>query len=183
MDAYFESKKLAKSAKGISRGLTEVQMLCKLTIHIFSGMRDEEAISLPYFCIEAVRKTGRSHYLLHGQTTKLNYGKIRRTGWVTSGEAYEAVIFAQRVAAFTYGSMGCKAGRRDDFMNRYPLFVSAGYLALHGRPPAGTDAFQTQRLRITRRFGHLLETALRPVIEDCDVRELEKLTRIASMAN
>lgn len=56
LDAYFESKKLAKSAKGISRGLTEVQMLCKLTIHIFSGMRDEEAISLPYFCIEAVRK-------------------------------------------------------------------------------------------------------------------------------
>ncbi|WP_321882668.1 hypothetical protein [Burkholderia cepacia] len=175
LDSYFESKQLAKSAKGISRGLTEAQLLCKLTIHIFSGMRDEEAQALPFHCTEAERDHGRTHYLLCGQTTKLNHGKIRLTRWVTNSEAYGAVLLAQRIATLIYGSMGCIPEQSDDMLKRYPLFVSTGYLALNGRPPAGVDAFQAQRIKINRRDETLVAAAIRPLIHECDLRELEEI--------
>ncbi|OUL84875.1 hypothetical protein [Paraburkholderia hospita] len=175
LDSYFESKGLAKSAKGISRGLTEAQLLCKLTIHIFSGMRDEEAQALRFHCTETEQDHGRTHYLLCGQTTKFNHGKIRRTKWVTNSEAYEAVLLAQRIATLIYGSMGCIPEQSKEMLSRYPLFVSTGYLALNGRPPRGADAFQVQRLRITRRDETLVEAAIRPLIQECDLRELEEI--------
>ncbi|WP_146749853.1 hypothetical protein [Paraburkholderia bryophila] len=177
LDDYFESKGLAKSAKGTSRGLTEVQLLCKLTIHIFSGMRSEEAESLPFDCIETQQDHGHTLYLLCGQTTKLNHGKIRRTRWVTSRVAYDAVLLAQRIATLIYGAMGCKPEQSDDVLNRYPLFVSTGYLALNGRPPAGVDAFQVQRLSLNRRRRQesFVEDAVRPLIQECDLRELEEI--------
>ncbi|SPD37127.1 conserved protein of unknown function (plasmid) [Cupriavidus taiwanensis] len=175
LDAYFESKELAKSAKGVSRGLADAQLLCKLTIHIFSGMRNEEAESLPFHCAETVRDRGRTHYLLCGQTTKLNHGKIRRTKWVTNREAYDAVLLSRRIATLIYGAIGSTPKESADMLNRFALFVSTGYLALNGRPPSGVYAFQVQRLRISRKVETLVQAAIKPLIQECDLRELEEI--------
>ncbi|KVT54009.1 hypothetical protein WK55_21995 [Burkholderia ubonensis] len=176
LDEYFEANGIMKTAKGISRGLTEVQMLCKLTVHIYSGMRDQEASSLPYYCTETEEWSGRKHYILCGATTKLNKGKIRRTRWVTSFESFAAIEIAQRIAALIYQSMGHTPEKSAGRINRYPLFVSTGYLALNGRPPATrTEIFQTQWLRTSQRGHSLLNEALRPIIEEQDLRELEDI--------
>lgn len=176
LDAYFEAQGLAKSAKGISRGLTEAQLLCKLTIHIYSGMRDIEASSLPYYCTETERAHGRVHYLICGQTTKLNKGKVRRTKWVTNAEGHAAIGVAQRIAMLIYTSMGCTPEKVVGRLNSYPLFVSTGYLPLNGRPPAShPGVYQTQRLRINQKVESRVEAAIRPLIEEQDLRELEEI--------
>lgn len=82
-------------------------------------------------------------------------------------------MLAQRIATLIYVGLGCRPEQSDDMLSRYPLFVSTGYLALNGRPPAGVEAFQVQRLKINRKGETLVENEIRPLIQECDLQELE----------
>ena len=69
----------------LSGAVTEIFLVCKLQIHVFSGMRRDEAQTLPYHCM--IRKKGhhgRTHSLIAGITTKFNKGRRLRTHWVTT---------------------------------------------------------------------------------------------------
>jgi len=60
-----------------------IQSVCKQVAHIFSGMRDGEALRLPYDCLEVFHYHGKKHYRLMGQTTKLTDEITKTTRWVT----------------------------------------------------------------------------------------------------
>lgn len=176
LDDYFEAKGLQKSHSGISRGLNEVQTVCKLTIQAFSGMRHQEGLGLPYHCMETEKSHGRIHFILCGQTTKLNHGKIRRTKWVTIDEGHRAVIIAQRIAGVIYEVLGDLPKKSATRMNKYPLFVSTGYLGATTRPSDKTGVYQTMDLGLNTGGDHsMLRDRLRPVIEDVDLAELEDI--------
>ena len=176
LDEYFEAKGLQKSHNGISRGLNEVQTVCKLMIHAFSGMRHQEALGLPYQCIETEKGHGRTHFVLCGQTTKLNHGRIRRTKWVTIDEGHRAVIIAQRIAKVIYDVREDAPKKSASLLNKYPLFVSTGYLGAGRMPSEKTGVYQTMNLGLNTRSDHTeLKDRLLPCIEDADIAELENI--------
>lgn len=49
---YFEKRGHQINLFGLSGALSNIQVICKLVIHVFSGMRAEEALFLPYHCLE-----------------------------------------------------------------------------------------------------------------------------------
>lgn len=174
LDAYFEANGLQKSHNGLSRGLNEIQTVCKLTIHAFSGMRHQEALGLPYHCTEVEVSNGLRHFVLCGQTTKLNNGKIRKTKWVTVAVGHRAAQIAQRIADVIYRVAGTQPKKSKAIINKYPLFVSTGYLGATSKPIAKTGIYQTMALGLNTGADHSdLRTRLLPLIEDGDIRELE----------
>lgn len=177
LDNYFEAKSLNKSHSGISMGLTQVQIVCKLTLHVFSGMRSQEVLSLPYHCTEIEKSHGRMHFILIGQTTKLNKGKIRRTKWVTVDEGHRSVEIARKIADVIYKIIGETPRQSSELLNSYPLFISTGYLGVSGfRPKNKSGIYQVNAIGTISDNSHAyLKARLSPLIEEIDLCELEDI--------
>jgi hypothetical protein len=154
----------------------EIFRVCKLQIHLFSGMRYEEARQLPYHCMDTVQgRHGRRHCLVTGATTKFNKGRRLRTRWVTTeNEGFRAIRLAQQFATVVYEAIGVTPATDDDVKDEHPLFPAVGYLPWDKRQatPGGP---------IVTYLGHLgaasetLLNRLCPSIEDEDVVELEEI--------
>ncbi|HEN8800265.1 TPA: hypothetical protein U8251_002864 [Pseudomonas putida] len=71
--------------------LSTVQFACKTLIHIYSGMRDDEAYSLRPGCYVERTVDGYTGYWLEGYTTK-GYGRRQYTAWVTSDSISVAML-------------------------------------------------------------------------------------------
>ncbi|SCC71960.1 integrase [Acinetobacter albensis] len=159
--------------KTITAALTEVQRVSKLIIQVFTGMRDEEAQSLGFNCLEKITSNGQRHYVIKGRTTKLNYGKIQRTKWVSNFEGARAVEAAQKVAEAIYISQGITSIKIIELSNNAPLFISSSYFGFTGKPVATKyDQFGIACLYL-KDLGKLLDTV--PTIEAEDLYELEQL--------
>lgn len=157
--------------------VVEIQAVAKLTIQLFSGMRDDEALTLPYDCPDITVSGGRTHRLIQGRTTKLSKG-IKRTHWVTNQEGHHAIEIAQQIAMTIYAACGASEDvqkKTKSRKNGRPLFVSPAYLGFVGRsrkPP--TDGhFFTGVLKLDQR-GRLRQR-LQPTVQDADLVELEKI--------
>jgi len=174
LEDYFAAKQLQHDVSGLSKGLSEAQMVAKLLIHTFSGMRDEETTELPYHCLETSVTNGRTHYLLAGRTTKLNNGLFKRARWATSREGQRAVLLAQRIATVIYEAMGEMPEPNEERVNIYPLLVSTAYLSLTSRPKAkGHRGFLAATFEFCD-FGIMMSRFL-VKIEDADLHELEQI--------
>ncbi len=171
--AYIESCGKKPHVKSLSYQVNEAQVVCKLLIQTFAGMRDDEAASLPYDCISTRKVNGKTHYIINGYTTKYNGGLIKPVKWVTNQDGHDAIRAAQAIADSIYSVFGVRpqeAGKET----RLPLFVSLGYMKLasgpmdpeHGRFLAGGVAI---------RDDSRLWDVLQPVISDADLRELENI--------
>lgn len=171
---YFSTKDLNCDVTGLSAGLSEVQMAVKLVIQTFSGMRDEEARTLPYDCLESSVNNGKTHCLIAGRTTKLNKGRIKRTRWVTSEVGHKAIRIAQRIADVIYSSLGDKPKKAVSRINNYPLFVSPAYLIYRGSlPTSESEIYLAGQLNFWNFLS--LKTRLQLPSEDADLRELEQI--------
>lgn len=179
LESYFTAKSLHGSTLGLSTALAEVQMVAKLLLQTYSGMRDEESTELPYYCLDTTVSDGRRHFVLAGRTTKLNNGLFKRTRWATSREGQRAVLVAQRVADAIYAFLGETPKPDEERMNEFPLFVSTAYLPLngssidkgHGGYLAGTlMMYECEILRSRFLLG----------IEDEDLKELEQIDQYRS---
>lgn len=169
---YLRDKGHLLTVKGLSSAIAEIQAVAKLTIQAFTGMRDDEAMSLPYQCLESTRSKGKPHYIVLGRTTKLNGGKIKRTRWVTNQEGSRAIRLAQQIADTIYAALNIDVKKSKT--NGRPLFVSISYLRLSGRRlPLNGDNFRAGVLTL----AHLarLRKRIEPIIEDIDLRELEQI--------
>lgn len=174
LEDYFVAKGLPFHKSALTRGLAEVQLIAKLTIHTFSGMRDDEANSLPYECLETSTSGGKTHCIIGGRTTKLNEGKIKRTHWVTSREGHRAIRIAQSVADVIYQIIGDKPLKAVSRINDYPLFVSTGYLRYRIKSTDGkTGRYWSSKGNLSRLQG--LREKLQPLIEESDLHELEQI--------
>lgn len=171
---YFNEWGLVQTVQGMGKGLSDVQLVCKLQIQLFTGMRSGEALSLTYSCLAERRTNGREHLEIQGQTTKLNNGTAKSAKWVTCGDGAHAVRCAQSIARIIYALNGVSVQELDSRGDEYPLFVSASYLGFAGViPHSPTGTFACSHLD-TFNMKELF-TRIVPAITDEDLCELEQV--------
>lgn len=174
LEHYFEAKSLLKSVRGLGEGLSDIQLICKLIIHTFSGIRDDEARTMPYACLETFITQNKTHSLLNGRTFKPQGGRAKRVRWVTSKEGARAVRMAQRIAKVIYKSLGDVPSSKLSKENDYPLFVSTGYLPFAASKPfSATAKYASGVLELTTKNGKFIKKFLSIRITDEDIAELE----------
>ncbi len=157
----------------ITRWLSNIQWVCKQVVHIFSGMRDGEALRLPYDCLEVFHYHGKKHYRLMGQTTKLTDEIAKITRWVTCEQATKAIDAAQAIADVIYLKLGVNELKGTDIglSTDYPLFIGAGYLEFTSKSSKAHSAPYTNS-RFEKK--HLMRTWI-PLIGKEDIKELESI--------
>lgn len=160
---------------GLTSAVTNIQRVCKLQVHTFSGMRDEEAEHLPYHCMETVKAGhGRMHCLIVGVTTKLVGARFKRTRWVTTeAQGFRAIRVAQSFADVIYACVGVTPDTAEKSKDNFPLFVANSYLPWSSSPSAFTDSryAPSQVLGISK-LSDVLKAELCPLIEAEDIAEL-----------
>lgn len=172
---YLSNRGQSDDVSGLVSAVTQVQLVAKLCVQAFTGMRDDEAFSLLYDCASTAVNDGQTHRLVHGRTTKLTKSPQRVT-WVTSLEGHRAIEIAKRIAATIYGF--CEAGCPNDqvFDSKWakrPLFVSTAYLPIGGRRRATPlDGVYFAGCLSLARF-HRMRARLQPLIKEEDIEELE----------
>lgn len=160
----------------LSGAVTEIFLVCKLQIHVFSGMRSDEARMLPYHCMVTKKGGhGRTHNLIAGVTTKFNKGRRLRTNWVTTDrEGFRAIRLAQQFAAIIYESLGITPSTADAHKDEFPLFPSTYYLPWGARENVSEARIQTSDQPL-KKAKESLHARLFPVIEEQDIAELEEI--------
>ncbi len=110
--------------KNLSKYLYTIQSACKSLIHVYSGMRDNEVLSLKYKCL-VCEKTKTGHILrLLGDTTKL-VGIRKSDKWLTSKEVDTPIKILQYIAKLI-------ANYKEFDVEQCPLFVALAYLPFGG---------------------------------------------------
>jgi len=171
---YISKKGLNPNVKSLSTLIAEIQLVTKLTIQAFTGMREDEALSLPYNCLDTHTSNGINHYIILGRTTKLNNGRIKRTRWVTNIEGHRAIKVAQKIAETIFSALHINLENLSIQTGNYPLFVSVGYLGFAGKLLKPEDGhFRPNKIDLTRMSR--LRSRLQPTIEEEDIRELEQI--------
>lgn len=168
-----------RALAALSGAVTEIFVVCKLQIHVFSGMRHDEARTLPYHCMVTNKgRRGRTHALIAGVTTKLNKGRSLRTRWVTTDhEGFRAVRLAQRFATVIYESLELTPSKADARKDEHPLFPAVEYLPWNARRirrNARRARVQPAILKLAS-AKQSLQARLFPIIEDADIAELEEI--------
>lgn len=92
----FASRHCWRNVLDVGFYLSSVQFACKTLIHIFSGMRDDEAYSLKPNCLKEETVDGQTGLWLHGITTKV-HGYRKPTAWVTSEDVRPAINAACKI--------------------------------------------------------------------------------------
>lgn len=177
LEDYFARRGIELSLLGLSSAIADIYRVCKLQIHVFSGMRDAEAAYLPFHCMLSERRaSGGRHALIMGITSKLNSGHPMRGRWVTTEQdGFWAIRIAQRFALVIYGCMGVHPRDDERVRDDFPLFVSTTYLP-----------WWSKKIRIVpERFSALrsdlglgtstLRLRIAPVIERGDLIELAEI--------
>ncbi|VVM45786.1 hypothetical protein PS619_00525 [Pseudomonas fluorescens] len=90
-----------KSANQLGKFLTGIQYCCKLLIHAYSGMRNDEAYSLSINPITHELIDGKNFTWVIGTTTKLEKGR-RKTQWIIGAPGVRACKIAANISEFIY---------------------------------------------------------------------------------
>lgn len=104
----------------LSSFLTRTQHACRIYLHIYSGMRHSEALSLKLGCLKKKGRGRLSVFKLSGETSKF-VGQKKPVSWVTS----EDVLPAYKVVSTISSVVGNHIGLAK---KETPLFISMGYL-------------------------------------------------------
>lgn len=155
----------------LSTVVGNIQLVTKIIVQTFTGMRDDEALSLPYDCLSTSVSNGQIHYLVVGRTTKFAHGLAKRTQWVTNKEGHEAIRAAQRIAMSIYAVFGVTPTASTGRLVNHPLFVSVGYMNF-----AGVPRYPENEHFARANMGHReLPEACFLTLEDHDLHELEQV--------
>lgn len=177
LEEYFDRRGIELSLLGLSSAIADIYRVCKMQIHVFSGMRDAEAEHLPFYCTLSERRVGGGlHAIIVGVTSKLNGGHPLRGRWVTTEQdGFRAIRIAQRFSSVIYGCLGVHP--RDDEKGRdhFPLFLSTTYLPWWSRKPrAAPKRFSALHSDLGDNAS-TLRVRLAPTIESHDLLELEEI--------
>lgn len=168
---YFITRGKTVDLGSVSSLLGEVQLLVKTIVQTFTGMRDDEALSLPFDCLKTSVINGQEYYLVNGRTTKFAHGLVNRAQWVTNREGHEAIRTAQRIAKTIYGVFGVTPEASESRIEAHPLFVSVVYLGFAGIPRLPEDGHFTPGI-----MGHReIPAECFLSLNDDDLRELEQI--------
>jgi len=106
----------------LSSYITRIQHGCRLMVHIYSGMRSSEALSLKVGALQVVVNDNQKSYALHGDTSKF-VGQKKKASWVTSSEVTKAYGIAERFAIVVSKKLNIA-------LCATPLFINLSYLSL-----------------------------------------------------
>jgi hypothetical protein len=167
LDQFWADRNFRPDGKQLSTYLTRVQHIASLTIQAFTGMRGEEADTLPYFCMEEQKRYGddRVHYIVRGKVTK-DGGDARAVRWVTSRSGRAAIIVAQRLAATIYDILGIKPNPENTKAD-FHLFVRVTSVLIRTVDPKPIEVDMSSN-GVARDF-------LAIPIEESDIGELEAI--------
>ncbi|HSD38671.1 MAG TPA: hypothetical protein VLC92_14245 [Rhodocyclaceae bacterium] len=157
--------------------VSEVYLLCKMQIHVFSGMRDAEALHLPFHCmLSENNNSGRKHCLIVGSTTKFNKGRRLRTKWVTTErDGFRAIRLAQEFAAVIYEFLDGMPCEGEESKDDFPLFVASSYLPWVPQNSSTARRYAVLGAELSCTSKDQLVRRLCPVIEAGDIAELEEI--------
>ncbi|MFM0665842.1 hypothetical protein [Paraburkholderia sediminicola] len=174
LKAYFTAKKLNPDAPGISAGLSFIMTVIRVTIQAYSGMRDGEISLLKYDCLEVRKDHGRTHYVIHGVTTKLNSNRPKTTAWVTSSEGARAIELAQKIIKLSY-TFFMRDNDSDLTIDEMPLMASTAYIGLTGKRWAESRDMNRMRAGHTPKWTSRYRVLVQPTILEEDLSELEQI--------
>jgi hypothetical protein len=168
LESYWSARGYAKTVLGLSTALTEVMATAAFQIQAFTGMRSNEVRSLPYHCLDKIKRDEDDsiHYIVRGQVTKHAHGMIKRVQWVTSESGRAAVELAQRIAKTIYKVRGEIPKESRTHINSHHLFISPVFATRRRRNvPAGLELAVYPALR----------SRLEPIVQEEDLLELEQI--------
>lgn len=154
--------------RSMQRCLMQIQHIVKTVIHIYTGMRDQEVMRMPYHCItdqvvrqavvdgEGIERDQPQSVNVFSTTTKFSGYKKEGT-WLAPGEVVRAVEVAKAI------SRGLAKLYKIELDGRCPLFLNPSIISFtRNRAEVGVTKFNDSR-------GIAL---LRPLIEKEDLDEL-----------
>jgi hypothetical protein len=90
------SRDFSTSRRSFCLYLSDVMLICKGLIHFYSGMRDDEVLSLNYHCLQLDKVNNRKRARLLGNTTKY-IGSKKQAQWVTTLDIERVITVLQTI--------------------------------------------------------------------------------------
>jgi hypothetical protein len=167
LNDFFSNRCLEYKPNSFNRIFIEIYSICKLVIHVFTGMRHSEAAYLPYNCVHEFTYQGIKTFCIRGGTTKLGE---KSAVWITNLEGLRAVRIAQKLALVIYEKVGIASPEESMELYRYPLFIKTVYARLGTtakEESAGNTYFSVEQFECQEFFDI-------PIMEE-DLNELERI--------
>jgi hypothetical protein len=172
LEHYLAKRGIDLNVYGLMSAVSEMQIVCKISIHVFSGMRDEEANFLPYDCYQSTVLDNRTFHILTGHTTKFSNGIPTGVFWVTSNQGVRALELARRISELVKIAQDKNFPGEDKGKLR-PLFLSTGYFQLN-KPQARPKVANQPGTNQLFRFRQILDR-YDMVITKEDIAELKRI--------
>lgn len=128
---FFNKRALEYKPISLNRIFIEMYSICKVIIHVFTGMRHDEAAYLPYNCIDEFTYQGVKTQCIRGGTTK--FGE-KDAVWITNHDGHRAAKIVQKLALTIYEKIGISSPQSSSEVYRYPLFIKPVYAGLGVAP-------------------------------------------------
>jgi integrase len=109
--------------------LSDFMNVCKGLIHFYSGMRDDEVLSLNYHCLQLDTVNNRKRARLIGNTTKY-IGNNKQELWVTTEEIERVIKLLQAIVEPIASTI--EVSVKLDSKKPCPLFLTTNYLISKG---------------------------------------------------
>jgi integrase len=90
------SRRFLTNRRAFTIYLSDIMLICKGLIHFYSGMRDDEVLSLNYHCLHLDKTNNRKKARLIGNTTKY-VGSKKQEQWVTTQEIERVISVLQSI--------------------------------------------------------------------------------------
>lgn len=172
LSAWWAGRGYGAEISGLLYALDEIRTAALMQIMAYSGMRVNEAESLPFHCYKKVLHQGRPHHILMGKVTKLAKGKIKRVCWVTNEAGVQAVRLLQGIARVIYATRGQSPIESGEGAHVNGSFLCIG-IDYAIRPRITKEGHKPFRMRLYP--GTALRGRLQPCIVEEDLQELEAI--------
>lgn len=157
--------------------LSDFMLICKGLIHFYSGMRDDEVLSLNYHCLELDKVHKRKRARLIGNTTKY-IGNKKQAQWVTTKDLERVISALQTIAKPIASLIDVTIDPKiQKGQTPCPLFLSTYYLTSKSyqkkHPQGKVRNWRTSLTRDSLSANSLLSKDLMKITEE-DIQYLEK---------
>jgi hypothetical protein len=131
-------------------------------------------MNLPLDAMDSYEVAGKVHCVIRGNTFKHTVaGQGQRTRWVTSPAGHRALQVARKISSVIY--QWCGVDPEDEKNTHYPLFISAGYLALTGSNFSVPADNRFACSNFSWSMFPVLKDRVIPSITEMDLEELEHI--------
>jgi len=159
----FFKKYNINSTKKLAIFMKKIQHSCKYLIHIYTGMRDSEVLTLEQDCLKIIKRETGDVYVIEGTTYKLNKTPIK-VKWISSSKVEQAIkvsIYISELIRKTSGKC----------LNNKYIFISTGYLPFNSNMPKNDNLI----IRLSKESCPLQLIRGDFTITETDLNELESI--------